>query len=81
MGQIQICDTGDEAVVKIHKNIKIGIPEIGTFFCYNLQSIVDLKLKFKGYNEKNMGFHLTPKKELLPVSPWGCEYVQHKDQY
>ena len=29
--------------------------------CYNFQSIVHLKLKFWGYNEKNMGFHLTPK--------------------
>ena len=29
--QKQICDTGDEAVMKIHKKVKIGIPEIGTF--------------------------------------------------
>ena len=30
-GQKQVCDTGDEAVMKIHKKMKIGIPEIGTF--------------------------------------------------
>ena len=31
LGQKQVCDTGDEAVMKIHKKIKIGISEIGTF--------------------------------------------------
>ena len=31
MGQKQVCDIGDEAVIKIHKTIKIGISEIGTF--------------------------------------------------
>ena len=25
------CDIGDEAVMKIHKKVKIGIPETGTF--------------------------------------------------
>ena len=47
--------------MKIHKKIKIGIPEIGTFFCSNFQNIVNLKLKFWGYNENNMGFNMTPK--------------------
>ena len=28
--QKQVCDTGGEAVMKKHKKIKIGIPEIGT---------------------------------------------------
>ena len=28
---------------------------------------MNLKLKFLDNNEKNMGFHLTPKKVLLPV--------------
>ena len=32
---------------------------------------MNLKLKFWDYNEKNMGFHLTPKKVLLSVEPWG----------
>ena len=32
LGQKHVCDTGDEAGIKIHKKIKIGIPEIGTFF-------------------------------------------------
>ena len=31
MGQKQTCDTGDEAEMKVHKKIKIGIQEIGTF--------------------------------------------------
>ena len=31
LGQKQVCDTGDEAVMKIHKKIKIGIPIICTF--------------------------------------------------
>ena len=31
-------------------------------FYHNIQSIVNLKLKFWDYNEKNMGFHLTHKK-------------------
>ena len=31
LGQKQVCDTGDEAVMKIHKKIEIGIPEKGTF--------------------------------------------------
>ena len=43
------------------------MPEIDNIFCCNCQSIVNLKLKFWGYNEKNMGFHLTPKST---VSSW-----------
>ena len=31
MGQKQVCYTGDETVMKIHKKIKIGLPEMGTF--------------------------------------------------
>ena len=31
---------------------------------------MNVKLKFRGYNEKNTGFHLTPK-ILLPNEPWG----------
>ena len=31
LGQKQVCDTGDEAVMEIHKKIKIGIQEIGSF--------------------------------------------------
>ena len=31
LGQKQVCDTGNEAVMKIHKKIEIGIPEIHTF--------------------------------------------------
>ena len=30
LGQKQVCDTGDEAIMKIHK-FKIGIPVKGTF--------------------------------------------------
>ena len=46
LGQKQVCDTGDEAVMKIHKKIKIGIPINMYIFCYNFQSKVNLKLKF-----------------------------------
>ena len=71
LGQKQVCDTGDEAVMKIHK-INIGIPEMGTFCAITSnQSIVNLSLKFWGYYEKNMGFHLAQKKKLLPVAPLG----------
>ena len=45
--------------MKIHKKIKIGIWEIGTFSV--MTSKVYLKLKFWDYNDKNMGFHLTTK--------------------
>ena len=31
----------------------------GYIFCYDLQSLVNLKLKFWDYNDKNMDFHLT----------------------
>ena len=55
--------------MEINKKIKIGILEIGTFSA--ITSKVNVKLKFWGYNEKNMGFHLTPKKGLLTVEPWG----------
>ena len=43
------------------------------FHC-TFQSIVNLKLKFWGYNEKSIGFHLTSKLILLRLSPegWGC---------
>ena len=37
-------------------------------FCCN--SVTNLKLKFWGYNKKNMGFHLTPsKKHYFQLSP------------
>ena len=55
--------------MKIHKKMKIGI--IGrcmVHFCFNCQSIVNLKLKFLGYNEKNMGFYSTPRKYYLRLS-------------
>ena len=43
-----------------------------------------MKLKFWGYNEKNMGFHLTPKKVLLRVEPRGMrmqwEHTTLKDK-
>ena len=45
----------------------MGIPKIGTFFCYNFKSIANLKLKFWGYDKKNESFYLT----LLPADPWG----------
>ena len=51
--------------------MKSGIPEIGTFSAITSISIVNLKLTFWGYNEKNMGFHLIPKKALLLDAPWG----------
>ena len=40
---------------------------------------MNLKLEFWGYNEKNMGFHLTPKKYYFWFSPewWECD--RHKD--
>ena len=47
--------------MKIHKKIKIGTLEIGT----------SAKVKFWGYNEKNMGFHLTPKKYYFRLSSGG----------
>ena len=60
--------------MKIHKKIKIGILEICTFselISTVTESILKLKLKFWGYNEINVGFHLTPKKVPFPVEPWG----------
>ena len=56
--------------MKIHKKIKIGKPEIGTFSVTTSKSIVKLKLKFWDYNEKNMDFHLTHKKVPLLLEPW-----------
>ena len=43
-------------------------------FCHSCQSRVNLKLKIWCYNEKNMGFHLTPKKYYFRLSPggWDC---------
>ena len=61
----------DEAIMKIHKKIKIDIPEIGTV-CFNFHYIVNLELKFWGYNEKKIGFHLTPK-YFFWLSPGGWE--------
>ena len=54
------------AVMKMHTKIKIGTLKIA---CYNFQSRVNLKMKFWGYNEKNTGFHLTPKKYNFQLSP------------
>ena len=39
LGQKRVCDTRDEDFMKIHKKIKIGIPEIDTF-CYAITSKV-----------------------------------------
>ena len=58
--------------MKIHKKMKVGILEIGTFSAISyFQSTMNLKLKFWGYDEKNMGFHLTPKKYYFLLHPGG----------
>ena len=55
-------------------------------FCYNSQSKVNLKLKFRGYNEKNMGFHLTHKKwtlgdkNVISIRAFNC-HCQIKDHH
>ena len=33
----KVCDTEDETVIKIHKEIKTGIPEIDSFLLYLLK--------------------------------------------
>ena len=60
--------------IKTHKKIKLGYTRNMYIFCFNCQSVVNLKLKFWAYIEKNKGFHLTPKKVLLPVEPWGMQF-------
>ena len=40
-------------------------------FCYNFLKFSEFEAEILGYNEKNMGFHLTLKKILLPVELWG----------
>ena len=41
----KVCDTGDEAVMKLQKKIKIGISKISTFFfCYNLYSKLEAEI-------------------------------------
>ena len=42
-------------------------------FCYNFQSIVNLKLKFRDYNEQDVGFHLTPWKSTTSARALGDE--------
>ena len=63
----------DEAILIIHlKKFKIGIPEIGIFSVIT-KGIVNLKLKFRGYNENKMVFHLTSKieKYYFRLNPGG----------
>ena len=36
-----------------------------------------MKLKFWGYNEKNMGFYSTPKKFYLDENPIGTSQFRH----
>ena len=52
--------------MKIHKKIKISILEMGTFSAIT-SKVANLKLKFWGHNEKNIGFHLIPKTVLLLI--------------
>ena len=57
--------------MKVHKKIKIGVlKKKQNIFCSNFQSLMNLKMKFWGYTEKNMGLHLTFRKVLVPVEPW-----------
>ena len=42
-------------------------------FCYNFQSIVNLKLKFWGYNKKKYGLSFDLKKYYFRLSPGGWE--------
>ena len=70
----KLCDTRDEAVVKIHNKIKIDIHEIGIVGTF---SAVTSKLKYFIWSwnfgfmmRKNVTFHLTHKKVLLPVEAW-----------
>ena len=54
--------------MKIHKKIKIGTQEKG-IFCYEFQSILNLKMIYFFYNVKNMSSHLTPKSYYFRLSP------------
>ena len=58
---------------KYIRKSKLALREIGQFFCFIFQSIVNLKLKFWGLWWENMGFHLTPKKYYFQLSPGGWE--------
>ena len=49
----------------------MDISEIGTFSAITFKALVYLKLKFWGYNKKNITFHLTPKKYYFQLSPRG----------
>ena len=65
----KVCDTGDEAVMKLQNKIKIGISKISTlFFCYNLYS--KLEAEILGIIRKIWASFDT-KKVLLPVERCG----------
>ena len=65
-GAKHVCDTGDEVVIKIDKKQVCRCT-----FCYNFQSIVNMKQKCLGCEEKNMDFYLTPQKYYFQLSPGG----------
>ena len=52
-GKKQESDTGNEPVLKIHKKIKIGIPEIGALYLPKCSEYMNIKAKIL-YNKKNM---------------------------
>ena len=56
--------------MKMHKKIKIGILEMGTF-AEKLPKYSEFEAEILGFNEKNMSVHLTSIKAQLPVAPWG----------
>ena len=63
LGQKQVSDTGDEAVMKTHKKIKIGIPEMGTSSVILKYGQFEAEI-LRVIMSKIMDFHLTPKSTI-----------------
>ena len=67
------CDTGNEAVMKTHKKIEIGMPEIGTFSAVTAEySEFEAEILKLWYDEKI----LLPVEPLVMRMQW--EHTWHK---
>ena len=67
LGQIKVFVTGDDAFMKIHKKIKISIPEMCTFSALTFKVFETVILGL--YWEKH-GLSIDNKTSLLLIEPW-----------
>ena len=67
--------------MKIHEKIKIKNTRNRYIFCYNFHSIVNLRLKFWGYNEKNTSGYTLGDENVIGIRAFNISPKNRYDEY